>query len=148
MYNDTLFFVGSDNAIHAYDVTDIRNRPPRELWIYQLPEATDIQPVSVGGSLVVVTRSGHVVVLDVRKKGAFVLRWKQKLNGDIYAKPTFSQTNVLVGSFDKNLYALNMSEGKLAWKFETPGKIRGIAVAGGVIYGTCDEGIVFAINEK
>ncbi len=146
--NDALFFVGSDKAVHAWDVSEIKKKRAEELWSYQLADATTVAPVQFAGSLITVTKSGHVAVLDVRNPRKYQENWKYKIEGEIAAPPAFSDTDVLIGGFDKNLYAFNLSEGKLDWCFETPGRIRGIAVRKGVVFCTCEEGLVFAISEK
>lgn len=148
VFNGTLFFVGSDRALHAYDISDVRSAGAREVWTFPLPDAAHVAPVQFAGSLVQVTDGGHLLVLDVRSKGEYVRQWSYKIAGPVHARPVIAGTDVLVGSFDRNLYALNLLTGKLHWRFQTPGQIRGIAVRKNVIYCTCEEGVLFAIHER
>ncbi len=148
VHDGVVYFVGSDKMLHAYDASDARKTPVADLWAHQLDDATAITPVHFAGMLVTVTKSGHVTALDVRAKNRCDVKWKFKIDSEIAAQPAFSETDVLIGGFDKNLYSINMATGNLTWRFETPGKIRGIAARKGTIFCTCEEGMVFAINEK
>jgi outer membrane protein assembly factor BamB/tetratricopeptide (TPR) repeat protein len=151
VFDHTLFFVGSDKSLHAYDVSKVREGgKARSMWSFPLKSLPKVPPVQFGGWLVVTTEDGHVTVLDVRTKGTFSKRWSYKVEGKIYASPRLSNQVLLVGSFNKTLYGINMVSGKLSWRFDTPGSIRGIAVdtSSGIIYTTCEEGIVFALREK
>lgn len=46
-------------------------------------------------------------------------RWKFKTEDEIRTSPTIFKTMVYVGSYDSNLWALNLEDGKLMWKFPT-----------------------------
>jgi outer membrane protein assembly factor BamB/tetratricopeptide (TPR) repeat protein len=148
VYNDTLFFVGSDRALHAYDVTNVRKEGAREIWTCPLPDSASMAPVQFAGTLIQVTDSGHIIVLDVRTKGEYVNKWTYKIPSPVKARPALSGTDILVGNFERTLHAFHLTTGKLRWSFKTPGKIQGIAVRRNIIYCTCEEGIVFAVNER
>ena len=54
------------------------------------------------------------------KNGAF--RWKVLSNGEVNAPPTYCDNMILVGSKDKNLYAINI-HGRVKWKTNLHGSI-------------------------
>jgi eukaryotic-like serine/threonine-protein kinase len=50
------------------------------------------------------------------------LRWTYKTGDLVHTTPAISKGWLYAGSFDGNLYALDVKTGKLAWKFKTTGK--------------------------
>lgn len=51
------------------------------------------------------------------------LLWKFSTGSAIYSSPVISGNNVLFGSADHTLYALDKDSGHLTWKFETKGQV-------------------------
>ncbi|MCK5022682.1 MAG: PQQ-like beta-propeller repeat protein [Candidatus Aenigmarchaeota archaeon] len=49
-------------------------------------------------------------------------KWRFKTHGAIFSTPVVSENTLFVGSYDKNLYCLNL-DGKEMWRFSTGGKI-------------------------
>ena len=66
--------------------------------------------------------------------------WKFETQGEIYSSAAVTEGRILFGSYDNNLYCLDM-EGKLAWKFGTQGYVHcAPAVVDGVTFiAGCDE---------
>jgi eukaryotic-like serine/threonine-protein kinase len=66
--------------------------------------------------------------------------WKFETQGEIYSSAAVADGRILFGSYDNNLYCLNM-DGKLAWKFATQGYVHcAPAVVDGVTFiAGCDE---------
>ena len=61
------------------------------------------------------------------------LKWKFKTEGQIFASPAISDGVVVIGSWDGNLYAVEMASGNEMWRFQTEGAIHASAV---IAYGT------------
>ena len=57
--------------------------------------------------------------------------WSFQTDGEINSSANFYQDNVLVGSQDFHLYALNVNSGELAWKYESQDQIRCSATVAG-----------------
>ena len=66
--------------------------------------------------------------------------WKFETNGEIYSSAAVIEGRILFGSYDNNLYCLNL-DGTLAWKFATQGYVHcAPAVVDGVTFiAGCDE---------
>jgi len=60
---------------------------------------------------------------DLRYKPVDNLLWKFKTDGKIFSSPVLSVGVVLIGSEDKNLYAIDSKTGELKWKFKTGGAV-------------------------
>lgn len=83
-----------------------------------------------------VVRDGRIYVGDIdglfyclNESGEEV--WRFQTEGEINSSANFYQENVLVGSQDFHLYALNSKTGELAWKFESQDQIRCSATVAG-----------------
>ena len=63
------------------------------------------------------------------------LRWMFQTGGPVYSPPAVGRGRIYVGSYDGNLYALNL-QGVLLWKFQTPSPIMTTPAIGsdGTIY--------------
>jgi eukaryotic-like serine/threonine-protein kinase len=61
-------------------------------------------------------------------KSSIAVKWKFRTQGRIFSSPALSDNLLLIGSADKNLYALNQESGKLIWKVETAGAIQSTPV--------------------
>ncbi len=80
--------------------------------------------------------------------GNLTLDW-QYATGDmlLYSSPAVVNGVVYVGSYDKNLYALNATTGALIWKYTTGGVVLSSpAVVNGVVYVGSDDNNVYALN--
>ncbi len=71
------------------------------------------------------------------------LKWKHSTDAEINSSANFFDDNVVFGSQDANLYALNAKTGKEAWKFQAADQIRcGMTVADGKAFvAGCDGGL-------
>lgn len=56
-------------------------------------------------------------------RNAIDVRWKFKFEEEIRSTPTVHQGLLFVGSYDNNLWALNVENGQLRWKFPTDGGV-------------------------
>jgi outer membrane protein assembly factor BamB len=71
----------------------------------------------------------------------------------VYSSAAVSGGTVYVGSYDRHLYALDSSTGRLSWKFEAEGPISGTpTVISGIVYfascAVCVAGVVRAGPER
>src|SRR5690606_15844637 len=63
------------------------------------------------------------------------------------AAPVVSGVKVLVGSGDGHLYALDLGDGKLLWKYKTGGRIRSTTLVDGkTVYQASHDGIIYALD--
>src|ERR1043165_8220918 len=67
--------------------------------------------------------------------------WAFKTNGEIKSSPVVVGNQVLIGSYDENLYSLSARTGKLLWKFKTNGPVHSTpSIANGLAFiAGCDE---------
>lgn len=57
------------------------------------------------------------------------LRWSYKTEEEVRSTPTIANGTLYIGSYDNNLYALDLNTGKYKWRFTTEGGICGRAAA-------------------
>ncbi len=55
--------------------------------------------------------------------------WSFKCEDEIRGTPEIAGSNVYVGAYDNNLYAINLTDGSLVWKYATDGGLPGSPVA-------------------
>jgi outer membrane protein assembly factor BamB/tetratricopeptide (TPR) repeat protein len=146
-----LFVVTRDLQLLAMDFTGIRKGiAPSLRWRISLksfaPDDTvNVEPLAFSGQVVLCTEGGRVLAFDTRGQQV-EKKWEFKTQGPIRGKPVVSLGTLYVGSHDRNLYALTFWEGNESSKFQTPWRINGLAVQEGVIYGTTEEGDLFAVR--
>lgn len=75
------------------------------------------------------------------------LLWKFKTNGAVVGKALLVEDLVIFGSFDRNLYALDKTEGgKLVWTFQSDNLIWAAPVSNGeTVYAASSDGKVYAM---
>lgn len=78
-------------------------------------------------------------------------KWVFKTEDEVRTSPSFHNGMIFVGSYDTNMWALNLSDGELIWKFPTQGGIASSPVvdrsAGLVLFGSEDH-TFNAVNYK
>ena len=75
------------------------------------------------------------------------LKWAFKTEGPIRSSPAVADGVVYFGSYDGNLYAVDIKTGKEKWRFKTGGKIfSSPAVADGVVYFGSHDGKLYAVQ--
>ncbi len=57
-----------------------------------------------------------VLVVDLLKGRTM---WKYEIDGDAFSSPCVYGNTCVIGSLDKNLYAININNGELQWKYRT-----------------------------
>jgi outer membrane protein assembly factor BamB len=67
--------------------------------------------------------------------------------GQVVSSPAIVGDTVYVGSNDRNLYAINLGDGTLKWKFKTDSRVSSSpAVVNGVVYFLSYDGNFYAVN--
>jgi outer membrane protein assembly factor BamB len=67
----------------------------------------------------------------------------------VYSSPAVANGVVYVGSYDKNVYALNAKTGAKLWSYTTGGGVyTSPSVANGLVYVGSDDGNVYAFGLK
>lgn len=101
--------------------------------------------------------SAHSGVYESAMPTLSTLKWKFKTNGRVFATPVVSGGVAYVGSNDRYLYAVRVSDGSLVWKFQTGddpqihnqiGIQSSAAVVDGVVLFGCRDGHFYAVDAK
>lgn len=75
------------------------------------------------------------------------LKWKFKTGGKIFSSPAIINDLILIGSEDKNLYAIDTKTGKSVWKFKTGGAVHSSpAVYDNTVYFLSFDGFFYALD--
>src|SRR5436190_14060723 len=75
------------------------------------------------------------------------VKWKFKTGGKIFSSPAILNGIAIIGSEDKNLYAVDINTGKQKWKFTTGGAIHSSPVISkGTIYFGSFDGYYYAVD--
>ncbi len=123
--NSGYVFVGSgDKNMYCLHVnTGLVN------WQYATGGIVQSSPMSYGGVTVFGSDDGYVYCVD---DSSATERWKVKTGDRILSSPTFwAKTDtasnvqlVFVGSYDYNMYAINILDGSVKWQFPTKAIIK------------------------
>ena len=110
-----LFAVGTDGQVTAFDA-----QSGSRIWTYQADLTDDMRPSAFGGGVSFdndkiygTDGAGNVFALDA-SNGAQL--WKVKPGGPLRGSPTVAFGYIFVMSQDNQLFALNATDGKLAWQ--------------------------------
>jgi outer membrane protein assembly factor BamB len=75
--------------------------------------------------------------------------WTFQIKTPFIASPVSDAANTYVGGLDSTLYALELSSGKLKWKFRTNGEIRSsVAISNDNIYLSGGDGILYCLEKN
>ena len=105
--------------IYAYTVEKGEQR-----WVY--PRVGTLTGGIVGGITVyqgrvyAATTAGTVIVLDAVSGEK---KWEVAVGGQLWSTPVISDDLLVIGSFDRRLYAIDAETGTKIWSFETDGPI-------------------------
>lgn len=110
-----LFAVGADGQVTAFDA-----QTGARVWSFQSELTDDTRPSAFGGGvsfndgkLYGTDGAGNVYALDANT-GAQL--WKVQPGGPLRGSPTVAFGNIFVMSQDNQLFALNATDGSLAWQ--------------------------------
>jgi len=66
-----------------------------------------------------------------------------------YSSPAIADGMLFVGNLDRHLYALNIKDGRMAWRFQTGGEVTSTPVVqGGVVYFGSQDKTLYALDTK
>lgn len=75
------------------------------------------------------------------------LAWKFKTGGRVISSPALAGETAVFGSADRNVYAVNTTDGSLRWKFTTDGLVTASpAIEGGTVYVNSADGRLYALD--
>jgi outer membrane protein assembly factor BamB len=123
-YNNRLY-VGIDNSA-AGGVVCLKSKLEKnganpQIWVHNIPsKSTFASPIVYGDMCVIGAHDFNVHCID-GTAGVSSIRWKFPTAERVNSSATIDELreNVIVGSNDFNLYAINFVDGKLRWKFPT-----------------------------
>ncbi|RPI61449.1 MAG: hypothetical protein EHM48_05635, partial [Planctomycetaceae bacterium] len=77
----------------------------------------------------------------------FQLAWRFKTGAIIEGSPAVADGRVFIGSRDKNLYAINLADGKELWRYATGGNVSSTpCVAGGRVFFGSEDTNLYCLN--
>ncbi|MDO4896180.1 MAG: outer membrane protein assembly factor BamB [Moraxella sp.] len=145
----TLIAVSRTGVVGAYTLSG-----GKLLWSVDVGEAVTggVAVDKDSGTVVVGTRTGKVVAIDVAKQA---IRWQKTLPSSSLAPALVAHDRVMVSANDGVIYALSTQTGHQVWQFntQTPSvSLRGVATPlyldeQAVVFGTAD-GRIHAINPE
>ncbi|MBX7456834.1 PQQ-like beta-propeller repeat protein [Qipengyuania sp. 1NDH17] len=110
-----LFAVGTDGQVTAFDA-----QTGARVWTYQSELTDDTRPSAFGGGVSFeqgrifgTDGAGNVYALDAATGAE---QWKVQPGGPLRGSPTVAFGNIFVMSQDNQLFALNSSDGSVAWQ--------------------------------
>jgi outer membrane protein assembly factor BamB len=126
-----VYLAQSGGAIEAFDLAT-----GRKVWAQDSRHRFDATPLLLGGRIVAGDSSGLVRAFALDGSSL----WNREVGGEVIASANSFGSNVIVGSYDQNLYCLDSRTGEMVWKLETQAQVHATAsVADGVAYcGGCD----------
>ncbi|MFZ5967829.1 MAG: PQQ-binding-like beta-propeller repeat protein [Bacillota bacterium] len=164
IYEDIVYFGSIDHCIYALD-----SRTGKERWAKYFADQPIYSTLAYKeGVLYHGTLGWHnprvcAVEADGKIKWKFQVKdrgiWDSKGNVYIgswmndnlrfFASPVIAGEMLYIGSWDKNLYALDINTGEMQWKFTTEGPIgASAAVKDGIVYVGSYDGYIYALSGK
>lgn len=121
----------------------------KPVWTFDAKDSIEGSALLTGGQVIFGTLEGTVYCLEAATGKE---TWKFKTEGEVRAAPNVFERKdqpplILIGSYDANLYAINLKDGSKVWNVETGNYVNGSAavVDGMTTFGGCD-GFVYFIN--
>jgi eukaryotic-like serine/threonine-protein kinase len=117
-----------------------------ERWRFKTKGAIYSSPSVLSGHVIFGSNDNHVYCVDSTinpPMGVNTPRviWNDSANNQVWSSPYAYNQVIFVGSYDYNLYALNIRDGGIKWKFATTGLIKSspLAYKGMVYVGSYDK---------
>ena len=161
--NGVVYIGSSDNFLYALDA-----RTGVLKWKFNAHGDIGSSPAVSGGSVFVVSLDGNLYALDAatgNQRWAFKTQGESRHSGagmgyaipetevmpdpwDLFlSSPSVAGETVFFGSGDKNVYAVNASDGSVRWKFMTGGVVHGSpAVDAGTVYIGSFDSFLYALD--
>ena len=100
------------------ELTSPDSKQPIYLWSHQIaPQATDFPPLIYSDRVGFLTTDGELLFVDRYGKGARIERPSFKMNGRITGAAGQYYGTAYVGSDDYNLYAIDLNNARLVWRY-------------------------------
>jgi outer membrane protein assembly factor BamB len=137
-----LLVAGHSGDLLALDITQA---PGQVLWRYHPNGTIYSQPTfdAAHQQIYFGDSAKQLTALD----GRGLYRWSFTCGDNIVTRPVVAGDNLVFGSEDRNVYALDTRSGALRWKFTTGGAlVASPAVDGETVMIGSDDGVVYAFN--
>jgi outer membrane protein assembly factor BamB len=143
---DAVFVAGYDGRVYSVSMSKgVKN------WVY--PKEGVLTPI-IGGLVLNNNRlyfggtNGNVYAIDA-KTGDWIWSEPFQTGNKVWATGIADSDTLYIGSYDKNLYALNLTDGTKKWQFETGGAIMSAPVLQyGVLYFGSFDRYFYAVNAE
>jgi eukaryotic-like serine/threonine-protein kinase len=140
--DNLVYIAGYNGKIYAYNTGNLAMR-----WVY--PRDSYLDPfvggmVVADGKLFIGCSNGFVYSFDALTGDKLS---EYKTGNKVWGTPAVDGDTLYIGSFDKNLYALNTADLTLKWKYATEGSIISTPLIdnGTVYFGSFDKNL-YAVN--
>ncbi|MFW5771275.1 MAG: PQQ-binding-like beta-propeller repeat protein [Spirochaetota bacterium] len=138
---NSLYIVAHDEKLYSIDTRNGTIQWQKPVFGSLLFGA---KPVVVENTILLVTAYGRVYAFS--KKGEEL--WQNDLDAGVYSSPTVSGEKLYIGTDDHSVYCLDVSNGKIQWKFSTDSRIvtSSPEVKKGTVYVGAYSGSLYAID--
>jgi eukaryotic-like serine/threonine-protein kinase len=144
IYNNLVYVAAYNGKIYSYRPDNLAQR-----WIYPLEgylQSFVGGIVAYDGKLYVGCSDSTVYAVNA-ETGEFIAKYKT--GGKLWGTPAIDPVNktLLIGSYDENLYCLNLADLTLKWTYKTEGSIisQPLVDNGAVIFGSFDRNL-YSLN--
>lgn len=137
-----VYFGAFDNFVYALDA-----ETGKLVWKFDAGGSMLSSPALNDDSLFIGTMAGRLFCID-RKTGKE--KWSfQENDKPIFSSPVVTQDLVTFTSYDKCIYAVDVNDGKIKWKYETEGEIfSSTTVVAGTVYVGSNDKNLYALDLK
>ncbi|MDR3012632.1 MAG: PQQ-binding-like beta-propeller repeat protein [Chitinispirillales bacterium] len=128
-------YIGSlDSTLYALDINT-----GKPAWKFRAGDEIEASPVIYGDMILIGDLSGNFYSID-RENGN--VNWQFKARRKIAGAANIIEEKgyVIFGSYDNNLYCLNIADGELIWTYRSGSYINGTPATDGkrIVFGGCD----------
>lgn len=148
LLDDTLYFGGYDGVLYARFTPSLDKK-----WDEPIGSPIVGGPTLAGDVVLVGADNGKVYAFDQeadeQQRWTASARWTYQTGNKVWSSPIEADGVVYATSLDKNLYALNLEDGKKLWQFTTNGAIASSpAYEDGTVYFGSFDSVFYAVNAE
>ena len=148
LLDDTLYFGGYDGVLYARFTPSLDKK-----WDEPIGSPIVGGPTLAGDVVLVGADNGKVYAFDQeadeQQRWTASARWTYQTGNKVWSSPIAADGVVYATSLDKNLYALNLEDGKKLWQFTTNGAIASSpAYEDGTVYFGSFDSVFYAVNAE